>query len=137
MELRRWRDELGVSMVLAPTFFPAEEILGNRLVVGAELTKQDTVRLSSEIGRSLWEQDKNIDDWQVLCEAATRAGMDADAIRADGPSDDELDEILAQNTDEAINRGVFGAPTYVFEDGEVMWGQDRLQFVAQKLTASD
>lgn len=135
MELLRWREELDVSMVLAPTVFPAEEIIGNRLVVAAHLAGQDTVRLTLEIGRSLWEEDKNIDDWDVLREAAARAGLDADAVRKDGPDDKTLDDIVTQNTNEAIERGVFGAPSYVFEDGEVMWGQDRLQFVAKKLSA--
>ncbi|MEQ1649223.1 MAG: DsbA family protein [Hyphomicrobiaceae bacterium] len=41
-----------------------------------------------------------------------------------------------KNTAEAIERGVFGAPSYVFADGEIMWGQDRLEFVAKKLARS-
>jgi 2-hydroxychromene-2-carboxylate isomerase len=120
MELRRWRDELDVSMVLAPAVFPAEEILSNRLVAAAQLAGHDAVRLTLEIGRSLWEQDKNIDDWDVLREAAARADLDADAIRGDGPGDSALDDIVTGNTNEAVDRGVFGAPSYVFEDGEVM-----------------
>lgn len=137
MELQRWRDELGVSIVLAPTVFPAEETLGNRLVVAAQLENKNTVRLTLEIGRSLWEIDENIDDWDVLRAAAARAGMDADAIRENGPNDDKLDAIVARNTKEAIDRGVFGAPSFVFGDGEIMWGQDRLDFVAKKLAGLD
>ena len=66
MELQRWREALEIPIVLAPTVFPAEEILGNRLVIATALAKLDTIRLTLEIGRSLWEQDKNIDDWTVL-----------------------------------------------------------------------
>lgn len=133
MELRRWRTETGVPMIFEPTVFPAQEILGNRLVIAAQLAGADTVRLVLEIGRSLWQDDKNIDEVEVLREAAARAGLDADAIRRDGPSDDALDGMVTENTEEAISRGVFGAPSYVFEDGEIMWGQDRLHFVAKKL----
>ena len=87
-----------------------------------------------EIGRALWEQDQNIDDWSVLAEAAARADLDAEAIRAAGPSDAELDAAIIANTNQAVDRGVFGAPSYVFDDGEIMWGQDRLDFVEERLT---
>jgi 2-hydroxychromene-2-carboxylate isomerase len=131
MELRRWRTELGVPMIFEPTVFPAQEILGNRLVIAAQLAGKDTVRLVLEIGRSLWQDDQNIDEEDVL----HAAGLDADAIRRDGPNDDALDAIVTENTNEAISRGVFGAPSYVFDGGEIMWGQDRLHFVAKKLAA--
>ena len=62
MDLQRWREALEIPIVLAPTVFLAEEILGYRLVIATALAKLDTVRLTLEIGRSLWEQDKNIDD---------------------------------------------------------------------------
>ena len=61
--------------------------------------------------------------------------MDADKIRNKGPSNDALDQTVTRNTTEAIARGVFGAPSYVFENGDVVWGQDRLQFVEMKLAS--
>ena len=61
--------------------------------------------------------------------------MDADKIRNKSPSNDALDQTVARNTTEAIARGVFGAPSYVFENGDVVWGQDRLQFVEMKLAS--
>lgn len=135
MELKRWRDELAIPIIFEPKNFPSDEAPGSRLVIACQILGQDAVRLASEIGRSLWEQDRNIADWEVLREAADRAGIDADAVRASGPDDDELDAIAARNTEEAVAAGVFGAPSYVFEDGEVMWGQDRVHFVAKKLAA--
>lgn len=135
MELKRWRDELSIPIVLEPNNFPSDEALGCRLVIAAGLVGQDAARLSSEIGRSLWEMDQNIADWEVLKKAAERAGIDGDVIRAAGPDDDELDAVVTRNTEEAVTRGVFGAPSYVFEDGEIMWGQDRLHFVAKKLAS--
>jgi 2-hydroxychromene-2-carboxylate isomerase len=135
MELKRWRDELGIPIILEPKNFPSDEAAGTRLVVAAAITGQDAVRLSHEIGKSLWEQDKNIGDWEVLKEAAGRIGIDADAVRAAGPDEEECDAIVMRNTEEAIAVGVFGAPSFVFEDGEIMWGQDRVQFVAKKLAA--
>ena len=136
MELKRWRDELDIPIVLEPRNFPSDETLANRLLVAAEVTGQAAVQLSAEIGRSLWEHDQNIGDAAVLQEAAQRAGLDAQAVRAAGPDDDELDAIVAANSEDAVSRGVFGAPSYVFEDGEIMWGQDRLLFVRKKLQAA-
>ena len=135
MELKRWRDELSIPIVLEPSNFPSDETLGARLVVAAGLSGQDAALLSSEIGRSLWEHDANIGDWSVLQEAAGRAGLDADAVRAAGPDDEELDALVTRHTEEAVSRGVFGAPSYAFDDGEIMWGQDRVHFVAKKLAA--
>ena len=135
MELKRWRDELGIPIILEPEHFPSDETSGYRLVIAAEITGQDAVRLSAEIGRALWEQDKDFSDWEVLKEIAKRVGIDADMVRAAGPDDDELDAIVVKNTEEAVSGGVFGAPSYVFEDGEIMWGQDRVQFVAKRLAA--
>lgn len=135
MELKRWRDELNIPIILEPKHFPSDETLGYRLVIAADIAGQDAVRLSSEIGRVLWEEDRDFSDWEVLKDAAARAGVDADAVRAAGPDDDELDAIVVKNTEEAVARGVFGAPSYAFEDGEIMWGQDRVHFVGKKLAA--
>ena len=73
------------------------------MIVAAQVTGQDAVRLSAEIGRSLWEQDQDTGDWTVIRAAAERAGMDADSVRAAGPDDDELDALLAdlEGDDEA------------------------------------
>ena len=133
MELKRWRDELKIPIVLEPKNFPSDETLGYRLVIAAGIAGQAALGLSSEIGRLRWEEDRDFSDWQVLKTAAASVGIDADAVRAAGPDDDELDAMVVKNTEEAVSRGVFGAPSYVFEDGEVMWGQDRVHFVAKKL----
>jgi 2-hydroxychromene-2-carboxylate isomerase len=133
MELKRWRDFHGVPLVLTPKFAPADEAAGVRLVIAAAAQGADAARLALEIGRAQRELDENIADAQVLAAAATRAGLDAAQIRAAGPSDADLDAIWAQNTAEAIARGVFGAPSYVLESGEIFWGQDRLEFLDRAL----
>ena len=135
MELKRWRDQLGIPIILEPKHFPSDETLGYRLVIAADITRQDAVLLSAEIGRALWEEDKDFSDWEVLKEIAKRVNIDADMVRAAVPDDDELDAIVAKNAEDAVSRGVFGAPSYVFEDGEIIWGQDRMDFIARKLAS--
>lgn len=134
-ELKRWREELGIAIELEPENFPSNEARAAHAVIAADLAGEDALVLSAEIGRSLWEMDLNIGDMAVIEEAGRRAGVDVAALMAEAPASDELDAIWQGNTAEAVEKGVFGAPSYRFEDGEIMWGQDRVFFVAKKLAA--
>jgi 2-hydroxychromene-2-carboxylate isomerase len=133
MELKRWRDYHGIPIALQPKSFPSDETAAARLVIAAHQQGLDSAGLAQEIGKSLWELELNISDPTVLANAATRAAVDAAAIRAAGPSDTELDREWDRNTAEAIQRGVFGAPSYVLESGEIFWGQDRIDLLAWRL----
>lgn len=136
MELKRWRDYHGLPINLEPKHFPSDEAIGTQLVIAAALQGKDACRLALELGRSIWELESNLGDEAVVAAAAQRAGLDAAAIRKAGPSDAELDRINDQNTAEALERGVFGAPSYVLPSGEFMWGQDRLEFLDRALAKS-
>jgi 2-hydroxychromene-2-carboxylate isomerase len=133
MDLKRWRDHLGLPINIEPKYFPSDEAPGTRLVLAAKLQGKDAHRLATEIGKALWEMEQSIADPAVLAAAAKRAGLDAEAIRKTGPSDGELDEMHDALTAEAIKRGVFGAPSYVIPSGEIFWGQDRLEFLDRAL----
>jgi len=135
MELKRWRDELGIAIELQPDNFPSNELPGVHAVLATQLAGGNALGLSAEIGRSLWEHDLNIGDRAVVEAAGRRAGVDVAALLEAGPNAEQLDAIWGANTREAVELGVFGAPSYRFEDGEIMWGQDRLHFVANKLAA--
>jgi len=133
MDLKRWRDHLGIPINIEPKYFPSDEAPGTRLVLAAKLQGKDAHRLATEIGKALWEMEQSIADPAALAAAAERAGIDAEAIRKAGPSDAELDGIHDELTAEAIKRGVFGAPSYVLASGEIFWGQDRLEFLDRAL----
>ncbi len=133
MELKRWRDHLGIPINVEPRHFPSDEVPGTRLVIAAKLAGKDAHLLAQEIGKSLWELEADIGDESVLAAAAARAGLDAAAIRKAAPPDAELDALWDKYTAEAISRGVFGAPSYVLPSGEIFWGQDRLQLLEWRL----
>ena len=133
MDLKRWRDHLGIPINIEPKYFPSDEAPGTRLVLAAKLQGKDAHRLATEIGKALWEMEQNIAEPAALAAAAERAGLDAEAIREAGPSDAELDGMHDALTAEAVNRGVFGAPSYVLPSGEIFWGQDRLEFLDRAL----
>jgi 2-hydroxychromene-2-carboxylate isomerase len=133
MELRRWREVRGLPLNVEPKFFPSDDAAATRLVIAAKLQDKDAQKLSLELGRAIWERDESLADPAVMASAAQRAGLDAAALRAGGPSDAELDALYEQFTQEALRAGVFGAPSYVLPSGEIFWGQDRLELLERAL----
>jgi len=133
MELKRWREVRGLPLNLEPKHFPCDDAAATRLVISAKLQGKDAHRLSVELGRALWEREESLADLAALALAAQRAGLDAAALRAGGPSDAELDALFQQYTKEALAAGVFGAPSYVLPSGEIFWGQDRLELLERAL----
>ncbi|MBR0756440.1 2-hydroxychromene-2-carboxylate isomerase [Bradyrhizobium jicamae] len=133
MELRRWREVRGIPLNVEPKYFPSDDLAAVRLVIAARLQGKDAHRLSLEFGRAIWEREESLADAAVMSAAAERAGLDATALRAGGPSDAELDQLYEQYTQEALKAGVFGAPSYVLPSGEIFWGQDRLELLERAL----
>ena len=129
-ELRRWSDFLGMPINIQPRFFPCNGDLAATWVLAAAATDiAQALALTGAIGRALWEEERDIADAATLAAVATACGLDAAALAARAP---DMSARYAALTQEAIARGVFGAPTYVVED-ELFWGQDRLDFLARKL----
>lgn len=135
VELRRWRDFLGVPIQLEPKFFPVSADLAARAIIataGAGAEKQ--LDLSHAFMRACWEQDRDISDAATLVDLANGAGLDGAALlkaAGEAAAQAEYDRL----TQEAVDRQIFGAPTYVV-DGVPFWGQDRLDFVDRALGQS-
>lgn len=137
MELKRWRKRRNIPLTLEPAHFPSDEWPGVQLVYAAALNAaspatNDAARLSSEIGRAVWEREENAADPDALTAACERAGLDADALRETAGANDIAGKYEAA-TQKAKDIGVIGAPMYAI-DGELFWGQDRLDFVMEKLS---
>jgi 2-hydroxychromene-2-carboxylate isomerase len=135
MELKRWREVRNIPLILQPKNSPSDDAAATRLVIAAKLQGRDAHRLATELGRSLWELDEPLGEPAVMEAAAKRAGIDAAAVRAGGPSDAELDQLYEQYTQEGLAAGVFGAPSFVLPSGEIFWGQDRLEMLERALKA--
>jgi 2-hydroxychromene-2-carboxylate isomerase len=73
----------------------------------------------------------NLGEETVLREVLRAAGLDADRI-VTRLEEQEVKDQLRANTEEAVRRGVFGAPTF-FVGEEMFWGNDRLPFVEEQL----
>ena len=70
-------------------------------------------------------------DIDTVIEVLSDAGLDAQSI-LEATQNPEVKQQLISNTEQAVERGLFGAPT-MFVDGEMFFGQDRLQFVEAAL----
>jgi carboxymethylenebutenolidase len=121
---------LGVPLNIHPKFFPANgDLAAGWILAAGEHDQANALALAGAVGRALWCEERDVADEATLRALAGALGLDVDAISARAP---QMSSRYADLTKEAIDRGVFGAPSYVI-DGEIFWGQDRLDFVARKL----
>lgn len=133
MELRRWREHLGLPMNLEPKFFPvpAEAAATLILAVQQRLGTEPALDVAGDCLRAIWAEDRDISDRATLHEIVAARGLDADALLAHATSA-EIAAVYVMHSQEAIARGVFGSPTYGLGD-ELFWGQDRLDFLDRAL----
>ncbi len=133
MELKRWRDYLGVALNLEPKFFPvpAEAAATLILAVLARHGVDSALDVAGDCLRAIWAEDRDISAPTTLQEIVAARGLDADALLAHATSA-EVAARYVMHSQEAIARGVFGSPTYVLRD-ELFWGQDRLDFLDRAL----
>jgi len=130
-ELRRWSELLGLPCNLEPAHHPVADRRACYMVIAAMQRGLDWSALSNAILRAVWVEDRDIADHATLIAIANENSMDGQALLA-ATEDTAVQAEYQSNTEEAIRIGVFGAPTYVF-DGELFWGQDRLQMLEWRL----
>lgn len=134
-DLERWRLHLGIPLNLKPRFFPANERLAAHCVIAVRETIGDApaIDLAHRVLKALWEDEADTGDKATLARLIAAAGLDPETLLALAEEDRWADQ-RAADTQAALARGVFGAPTYVI-DGEIFWGQDRLDFLDRRLAA--
>lgn len=137
VELRRWRDYLGMPLNPKPKFYPCRTIEpAAQAVIAIQKAGLDAISFSFAVQRALWAEDRDIADLSTLREIArATAGEVATGLVADPQPDDIVAEWHG-NLAEAERLGIFGTPTYVVGT-ELFWGQDRLEFVGRALKASN
>ncbi len=127
----RYAQRLGLPLRW-PSRFPIKTSAALRGVLAARRVSEDAaVKFSLEVFRAHWERDADIADPEVVGAAAERVGLDRRPFLA-SVNTDAVREELAAVTARAIERGVFGAPTF-FVGEEMFWGKDRLDFVERLL----
>jgi 2-hydroxychromene-2-carboxylate isomerase len=131
VDMARWARRYGVTLVMNP-HFPINTLTLMRGAVGLQMRQPDDFqRYVDTVYPAMWQTPRNMGDAAVLAETLQGAGFDAAAFAA-LVNDPEVKAKLVANTEEAVARGVFGAPT-VFVGEQMFFGQDRLDFVREAL----
>ena len=132
VELARFRDALNLPMNIQPKFFPVAGDDAARLIIAADLHDgaAAAMRLSGAVFAAVWEQHLDIANPETLATLLTQCGLAPDRLELSRQP--KVQQQFDANTQAAMDANVFGAPSYVV-DGEIFWGQDRLEFLQRRL----
>ena len=132
-DIARWARRYGVPFAFNP-HFPINTLPLMRGATALQMRRPaDFLRYLDAVERAMWEAPRNLGDPAVLAATLAEAGFDADELVA-LTGDPEVKAKLVATTEEAVARGVFGAPTFFVGDA-MFFGQDRLDFVREALLA--
>ena len=129
-ELRRWAARYSVPFKPNPYPFTSNTLRLMRAAVAAQ--KLGFFPLYHRaVYRAVWADVQDLGDEAILERVLDRVGVPATKLMTKAEDQNVKDE-LRQNTEQAVQRGVFGAPTFFVAD-EMFWGNDRFDFVEEAL----
>ena len=130
-DMSLWAKRYGVPLAINP-HFPINTLMLMRGAAGLQLREPERfLKYVDVIYKATWEKSRNLNDPAVVAATLQQEGFDPAALMA-LVNDPEVKQKLIATTDEAVQRGVFGAPT-MFVGSEMFFGQDRLEFVREAL----
>jgi 2-hydroxychromene-2-carboxylate isomerase len=132
IELKRFSEFLGRPLNLQPRYFPVASDDAAKLIIAVDDADgtDAAMRIAGDLLRGVWAEQRNIADPGVLQAMLAETGLAA--RRLDDSQSQAVHDRYEADSQRAIDAGVFGAPTYVV-DGELFWGQDRLDFLERRL----
>ena len=135
VELQRFSHFLQMPFNLKPKFFPVAGDDAARMIIAVDQHDgaDAAMKVCGAVLAAVWVQERDIADASVLQAILQEQGIAADRWQA-ALAPAAQDAYMAY-TAQAIAVGVFGAPSYVV-DGEIFWGQDRLEFLQRRLQAA-
>lgn len=133
-ELKRWSAHLDMPMVFQPTIYPPNPAPASYTIIAAQKAGGGNLAgLVNGLMAALWVEDRDISQDDVIREKLEANGFDGNLVTT-GLFDGAI--AYEKNLDEAVERGVFGAPFYIVADSdERFWGQDRLDLLDAHLGA--
>ena len=133
-ELPRQARKLGMALNMKPAFWPVNPAPSSYAIIAAQAAGGgDMGALVHALLRATWQEERDISDDGVIRHCLSAAGFAPDL------ADKGLlagAETYAANLEEAVSRGVFGAPFYIVDSGQMFWGQDRLDDLAAHLAGN-
>ena len=131
IDMQRFARRYGVPLKMNP-HFPINTLLLMRAATGVQLRQPERFEaLLARVFKGMWVDALNLGDAAVLGPLLAEAGFDPQALLALA-AEQEVKDALKANTEAAIKRGMFGAPT-MFVGDQMFFGQDRLDFVREAL----
>lgn len=132
LELARFSRHLDIPLNPKPKFFPVAADDAAKLIIAVDLHDgtEAAMKLCGAVFAAVWVQERNIADPKVLDALVGECALSAK--RCEQAQSQTVQERYEDYTQQAIDAKVFGAPSYVI-DGEIFWGQDRLDFVERAL----
>ena len=131
VELQRWRDKRGLDFHLQPANWPFNARLADGVVIAATEAGHDPDSFLRRAFAAVWVDQLNLADPLTLIKLADDSGLPGKQL-VDRSGSDEIGKAYEQNRQDALAADVFGSPAYVL-DGEVFWGQDRIELLVDAL----
>lgn len=130
-DLDRYAKRYGVPLKFNP-HFPINTLMLMRAVTGMQLRHPERFQAFIDcLFIALWIEGRSLNDPATVAAVLTQNGFDPNEVLA-LTADEEVKAALKDNTEKAVQRGVFGAPS-MFIDNQLFFGQDRLDFVLEAL----
>jgi len=132
VELKRFSNYFGVPLTLKSKFFPVSTDDVAKLIVAIDLNQgtDAALNITQAVLTAVWVDELNIADMNILEGLLKKCGLAASLIEK--TYSQAAQEAYEAYTQQAIDAGVFGAPSYVV-DGEIFWEQDRLDFLERRV----
>ena len=132
VELTRFSQALNMPLNLHPKFFPVAGDPSAKLIIAVDMhhDAEAALAITGAVLSAVWHEERDIADATTLATLLSEQHLDAACLALSNTP--EVQARYDSYTQSAIDTQVFGAPTYVV-DGEMFWGQDRLDFEANKL----
>ena len=131
VELQRWRDKRGLKFHLQPENWPFNGRLADGVVIAAIEVGHDPDAFLRRAFAAVWEDQLNLADPTTLTKIAEEVGLPGKQLVERSPAE-EISAAYERNRQDALASDVFGSPVYVL-NGEVFWGQDRIELLADAL----
>lgn len=134
-ELRRWSKRLGIPVNHFPKYSTTDDKPASRLIALFQERGLDTGTLVRRIHRSVWLEERDIAQDSTLLQIMEGMGTPDGRVLLEDSKSEYHSNILDGFTKEAADNGVFGSPFYIY-DGEIYWGQDRLDMLEEQIVNS-
>lgn len=132
LEMQRFIQQHHLTAFTFNPHFPINTLTLMRGAAAMEIQGQDALlQYLDKVLHYMWEEPRNLNDPQVLASTLTDAGYDADELLA-STQEPEVKQRLISNTEQAVQRGAFGIPTFFVGD-EMFFGKERLGQVEQEI----